>query len=72
MFDVEMNGPAVVAEDCKHFPQLLVWERKKKLKLELKLGKELKKNHTQIWPYLCEILFNSFPNLPPLRDRDVY
>jgi len=22
----------------------------------------LKKNPTQIWPYLCEILFNSFPN----------
>ena len=28
---------------CRHFPQQLVWERKEKLKLGLKLGKELKR-----------------------------
>jgi len=38
-----MNGPDVVAEGCTHFFQLLVWERKEKLKLELKLGKVLKR-----------------------------
>jgi len=31
-----------VAECCTHFPQLLVWERKKKLNLGLKLGEESK------------------------------
>jgi hypothetical protein len=32
-----------VAECCAYFPQLSVWERKKKLKLGLTLGKESKK-----------------------------
>jgi len=29
---------------------------------EVGLGEGVKKNPTQIWPYLCGILFNSFPN----------
>ena len=32
------------------------------------VGEGVKKNPTQIWPYLCEILLNSFPNEPPIRD----
>jgi len=40
--------------------------------VETEVGKRVKKNPTQIWPYLCGILFNSFPNLPPLCDRYVY
>ena len=43
-------------------------------KTEVEVGKGVKKNPTQIWPYLCGILFNSFPgpNYPLLRDRYVY
>jgi len=32
----------IVAECCTHFPPLLVWESNKKLKLGMKMGKELK------------------------------
>jgi len=32
-----------VPECCAHFPQLFVQEKKEKLKLELKLGKDLKR-----------------------------
>jgi len=108
MFNLEIllvlsrdEWPDVVAGSCTHFPQLLIWERKKTLKLELKLGMEskriphkyghcksflvdetvvergqlgkgVKKNPTQIWPYLCGIFLNSFPKLPPLRDCFIY
>ena len=43
LFNLEMNGPEVVVEGCTHFPELLVWERKEKLKLVMKLGKDLKR-----------------------------
>jgi len=51
-----------VAACYTHFLQLFVRERKEKLKLGLKVEKELTKNPEQIWPYLYEILFNSVPN----------
>jgi len=67
------NHYSFVAKICTHFPQLLVLERSKKLKLGLpsEIGEEVKKNRTQTWPYLCGILFNSFPNRPLPRDRHV-
>jgi len=46
-----------VAACYTHFLQLFVRERKEKLKLGLKVEKELTKNPEQIWPYLYEILF---------------
>jgi len=46
--------------------------KKGKLDVGTEVGKGVKKNPTQIWPYLCVILFDSFPNLPPLHDRYVY
>jgi len=43
LFNLEMNRPDDVAESCTHCPQLSVYERKEKLQLELKLGKEFKR-----------------------------
>ena len=46
LFNLEMNGPDVVAEGCTHFPQLLVWGKKEKPgvgTLELKLEQDLKR-----------------------------
>ena len=37
-----MNGPDVVAEGCTHFPQLLVWEGKKKPEVGTGVGKRVK------------------------------
>jgi len=45
-----------VAECCTHFPQRLVWERKKKLKLGLKLGKELKRISSK-YGHICSGFF---------------
>jgi len=64
-----MNGSDVVAEGCTHFSQLLVWERKEKPEVGTGIGKRVKKSPTQIWPYLCRTLFNSFPNLISVLDR---
>jgi len=41
-----------VAERCAYFPQLLVWERKEKLKLGLTLGKESKRIPHK-YGYIC-------------------
>ena len=54
------------------FPQLLIWERKKTPEVGNEVEKGVLKNPTQIWPYLYGIPFNTFPNLPPLRNRYVY
>jgi len=35
--------PDIVAKGCTHFPQVLVWERKRKLKLGLKVGEDSKR-----------------------------
>jgi len=69
LFHLEMNGSDVVAEGCTHFSQLLVWERKEKPEVGTGIGKRVKKSPTQIWPYLCRTLFNSFPNLISVLDR---
>jgi len=45
-------------ECCSHFPQLLVWERKKKLKLGLKLGKELKR-FLHKYGHICVGIFST-------------
>jgi len=43
LFNLEMNEPDVVAKCCTRCPELLVWERKENLKLELKLERVLKR-----------------------------
>ena len=39
--------------------------KKGKTEVGTEVGKRVKKKPTQIWPYLCGILFNSFPNFTP-------
>ena len=45
--------------------------KKGKTEVETEVGEGVKKNSTQIWPYLCGILLNSIPNITtdtrPLR-----
>ena len=54
LFNLEMNGPDIVADGCTHFPQLFVWERRGKLKLELKLAKELRRiPHKYAMVHIC-------------------
>ena len=72
LFNLESNKPDVVAEGCPYFLELLLWERKKKSEVGTEVGKGVKKNRKEKWPYLCRILFNSCSNLPPLRDHYVY
>jgi len=38
--------------------------QKEKTEAGTEVGEGVKKNPTQIWPYFCGILFNSFPNFP--------
>jgi len=53
-----------VAECCTHFLQLLVWERKKKLKLGLKLGNEVKRIPNK-YGHICSGFFlNPSPTSP--------
>jgi len=52
------------AEGWKHFLQLLVWERQEKPEVGTEVGKGVKNNWKEIWPYLCQILFDSCSNLP--------
>jgi len=35
--------------------------KKGKTEVGTEVGEGVKKNPTQIWPYLCVILFNTFP-----------
>ena len=46
--------------------------KNEKTEVGTEVGKGVIKNLTQVWPYLCGLLCNSFPNLPPLHDRHVY
>ena len=71
--------PNVVAEDCTHFYSTICMGKNEKSEVGTEVGKGVKKNPTQIWPYWsqiwpywCGILFNSFPNVPPLRDCHGY
>jgi len=57
-FNLETNGPDVVAECCTHLPQLLVSERKKKYAVGTEVGKEVQKNPKETWPCLYKFLFN--------------
>jgi len=58
----------IVAECCTHFPQLLVWERKKKLKLGVKMGKELKRIPFK-YAYICSGFFlTPSPTSPPFAN----
>jgi hypothetical protein len=59
-----MSGPDVVVEGCTHFPQSLVWERKKKMMLELKLGKEFKKILHKYGHICVGFLLTRFPTCP--------
>jgi len=36
--------------------------KKEKIKVGAEVGAGIKNNPTQIWPYLCGILFYSYPN----------
>jgi len=45
-----MDGHDVVAEGCTHFPQVLVWEKRKKPEVETEVGTGVKKNRKEIWP----------------------
>ena len=67
--NLEMNGPDVVAKGCTHFPQLLVWERKKKPEVGTEVGKGIRTKRKEIWPFLCRILFNCCSNLLSLCGR---
>jgi len=53
-----MNGPDVVTESCSHFPELLVWERKKKPEVGTEVEKEVKKNQEEMWPYVCRLTYS--------------
>jgi len=64
-FEISQKREAyIVAECCTYFPQLLVRERKKKLKLGMKMarGKELKRIPNKYAHIYFGILLNSFPN----------
>jgi len=55
----------IVAECYTHFPQLLVWERKKKLKLGVKMERELKRIPSK-YDHICSGFFlTPFPTSPP-------
>ena len=78
-----MVGCQVSVHSSAGPPELCIWPT---LKGKTEVGAEnwgrnqkshknmdmIKKNSTQIWPDLCGILFNSFPNQPLLCDRYVY
>jgi len=43
-------------------PPCISMDQKGKTDFGAEVGKGVKRNPTQIWPYLCGILLNSFPN----------
>jgi len=55
----------IVAERCTHFPQLLVWERKKKHKFGMKMGKELKRTPNKCAHTCSGFFLTPSPTSPP-------
>jgi len=62
----------IVAECCTHFPQLLAGERKKKVKLVIKIGTELK-GILNKYAHICSGFFltPSPTQWPPIRELHV-
>jgi len=62
--DFNQDHHSFVVEYCTHFPQLLVWERKEKLKLGLKVGNMLKRIPNEYGHISWECFLTPSPTSP--------